>query len=92
MRCLLYTSHGGLVFLLDPQKLVQNLILGDGVNGGGGLVRNEQCGLHGGGNSYHDPLEHPAGELVGVPVSYTHLDVYKRQPQYPPRYHVKGRQ
>ena len=62
--------HGSLFFLLDPQKLVQDLILGDGVNGGGRLVRNQKDGFHSGGDSDHDPLEHSAGELVGILLQY----------------------
>ena len=62
--------HGSLVFLLDPQKLIQDLILSDGVNGGGRLVRNQKGWLHSGGNSNHDPLEHPTGELVGILLQY----------------------
>ena len=62
--------HGSLFFLLDPQKLIQNLILGDGVNGGGRLVRNQKDGFHSGGNSNHDSLEHSAGELMGILIQY----------------------
>ena len=62
--------HGSLFFLLDPQKLVQDLILGDSVNGGGRLVRNQKDGFHSGGNSDHDPLEHSTGELVGILLQY----------------------
>ena len=55
---------------LRPQfaEQVQELRLDDHVEGGGGLVGDDQVGPQRQGQGDHDPLAHAAGELVGVVV------------------------
>jgi hypothetical protein len=45
--------------------LLDDLRLGGHVEGGGGLVGDEQVGLAGDPDGDHDALSHAAGELVG---------------------------
>ncbi|MPM17173.1 hypothetical protein SDC9_63561 [bioreactor metagenome] len=57
-------AHVG--FLLQGLHKLQNLRLDGHVQGGGGLVGDEQLGLAGQGDGDHHPLAHTAGELVGI--------------------------
>ena len=51
---------------LDTDKFFQNLILCDGIDGGGRLIGDQKLRLQGHGNADHDALEHAAGKLVRV--------------------------
>ena len=57
---------GRTVFLLQGVHQVQNLGLNGHVQGGGGLIGNQQLGLAGQGHGDHDTLAHTAGQLVGI--------------------------
>ena len=59
-------QHGGIFLLFDTDKFFQNLVLGDGIDGGGRLIGNQKLRLQGHGNADHDTLEHAAGKLVWV--------------------------
>ncbi len=61
-------QQGGAGFLLQPQQQVQDLGLDGGVQGGGGLVGDDQLGVQRDGHRDHGALPHAAGELVRVVV------------------------
>ena len=51
---------------VDLFQQVQDALLDGHVQGGGGLVTDEEFGLRDDGRGHHGPLEHPAGQFVGV--------------------------
>ena len=59
-------EHRHAQFLIELGDQVQNLFLDGHVQGGGGLVGNEQAGFAGKGHGDHHPLLHSAREFVGV--------------------------
>ncbi len=59
-------AHAGL--LLEVFEQVEDSGLGGDVEGGGGFVGDEHCGVAGQRDGDHDALTHAAGELEGVDV------------------------
>ena len=59
-------DDGGVAALLQVVQQIQHLRLNGHVQGGGGLVCDDQLGLAGDGRGDHHALAHAAGELVGV--------------------------
>ena len=59
-------QHGHVVFALQFAQKTQDLSLHGHIEGGGGLVGDQQLGLAGQRHGDHDPLALPAGELVGI--------------------------
>ena len=60
--------------LLQLGQLLQDLPLGDHVQGGGRLVHDHHGGLQGQRHGDHDPLPHPAGQLVRVAAQPVGVD------------------
>ena len=54
------------MIFFDMQKFIQNLILGNGINGRGWLVCNQKSRFHGCCNADHNALEHTAGKLMRI--------------------------
>ena len=61
--------------LLDLTEKGDHLGLGDDVQHAGGFVQDQKAGIHQHRPRQSQPLQFAAAQ----PVSYTHLDVYKRQ-------------
>ena len=59
-------DDAGAVFLLQGAHLFQNLVLDGHIQGGGGLVRNQQVGVVGQRHGDHDALAHTAGKFMRV--------------------------
>src|SRR5699024_19579 len=57
---------GGVDLLLELHQKIQDLRLDGHVQGGGGLVGDDEAGVTGQGDGDHHSLAHAAGELVGV--------------------------
>ena len=63
-------DDGGAVLLLELIHQAEDLGLDGHVQGGGGLVGNEDLGPAGQSHGDHHPLAHSAGQLVGVLVEH----------------------
>ena len=61
-------QHGHAAFPALVQDQAQDLALDGGVQGGGGLVGQQQFGAAGQSHGDHHPLAHAAGKLVGIVV------------------------
>lgn len=59
-------DHGCVVIFFNMQKFIQNLILGDGINGRGRFVCYQKSRFHGRCNADHNALEHTAGKLMRI--------------------------
>ncbi len=72
-------QHRGAQFPLQLLDHHQHLGLDGDIQGGGGLVGDEQLGVAGQGDGDDHPLLHPAGKLVGVLVGPHRLDPHLLQ-------------
>ena len=61
-------DDGGAQILLAFADEIEDLLLNGDVEGGGGLVGDEEFGLGDESHGNHDPLAHAAGEFMGVAV------------------------
>ena len=59
-------QHGDAGLPVQLFQKLQNLGLDGHVQGGGGLIQQQQLGPCHDGRGDHGPLQHPAGELVGI--------------------------
>ena len=59
-------DDGGLGLFLQARHELEDLGLDGHIQGGGGLVRDEDLGVAGQGHGDHHPLAHTAGELMGI--------------------------
>ena len=63
-------NDAGALFLLQFVHQPQNLGLDGHIQGGGGLVRNQNFGAAGQRHGNHHPLAHAAGKLVRILPDY----------------------
>ena len=59
-------KHGSIFILFNADKLFQDLVLSDGINGSCWFISNEKFRLQCHGNTDHNTLEHTAGELMRI--------------------------
>ena len=72
-------DHGGVVLFLELAHQLQHLGLDGHIQGGGGLVGDEELGVAGQGDGDHHPLLHAPGELMGVFVGPLPGDTHQFQ-------------